>query len=164
MAKAHFLAVLFTLLTLAGSLSADEVDDLLSLIDKNAYSVHVTARVIHQKDVSLWDMEVTKMTISGRTVTVRLSGDNLLVTAELTPYKQTDDSILLVAQGQVWLTTPGEEAVKYSSAIQSLPIEAGDKVYFYPLGVSKKDKAPPFSIELEIQVTPYEIAVQKEKK
>lgn len=164
MAKKHFLAILLVLGLTAFCLPADEVDDLLSLINKNAYSVHVIARVIQKNNVSLWDMEINKLTISGKTITVRMSGNNLIVTAELTPYKQSDNSILLVAQGQVWLTPPGEEAVKYTSAIQSLPIKAGDKVYFYPLGVSKKEKEQPFSIELEIMVSPYEVIVQKEKK
>ena len=164
MAKKHFLIIMIILGLTAYFLPADEVDDLLSLINKNAYTVHVVARVIQKSNVSLWDMEVNKLTISGKTITVRLSGKNLTVTAELTPYKQSDSSILLVAQGQVWLTPPGEEAVKYTSAIQSLPIKAGDKVYFYPLGVSKKEKEPPFSIELEIMVSPYEVVIQKEKK
>ncbi|TFG63991.1 MAG: hypothetical protein E4H36_04180 [Spirochaetales bacterium] len=161
--KIFFVFLILVFLSIL-SLPADEISDLLKLLDNNAYSVHVIARVIQQNDVSVWDMEITKLTISGKTITVRLNGDNLRATAELTPYKQSDNSILLVAQGQVWITSPGDQNAKYSSTIQSLPIRAGDKVYFYPLGVSKKEKEPPFSIELEIQVTPYEVAVQKGKQ
>ena len=157
------LALIFgIILTLGYAGAAEDLEDILEAVDEKIYSVHIHARVYESGEISTWDMEVKKFTIAGKKVTVRLEGENVLVVADLTPYIQSDDTVLLVAQGEVWITTPQDEQVKYSSVIKSLPIEYGDKVYFYPLGVGKIKDA--FIIELEIEVNPYRTVARKGKR
>lgn len=134
---------------------AEDIDDLLRLLEQNVYKVHIKARVIDQGDVSIWNMDISKITISGKTVNVKLNGDNVVVYANITPYKEDEDSLLLVAQGQVWIKQKDSNEVTYSSTIKSLPVTAGEKVLFYPLGVSSSEDPNFFIIELEIQVLPY---------
>ncbi|MEW5817532.1 MAG: hypothetical protein AB1798_19305, partial [Spirochaetota bacterium] len=83
-------------------------------------------------------------------------GENILVYANITPYSEDDDTIMLVAQGQVWISSKDNNSVKYLSTMKSLPVTPGEKILFLPLGVSKEAKDQPFTIELEIQVTPYQ--------
>ncbi|MFP4562675.1 MAG: hypothetical protein ACLFRY_05115 [Spirochaetia bacterium] len=147
---------------LASAVFADDLEDILEAVDEDIYSVHIHARVYESGEISTWNMDVKKFTIAGKKVIVKLEGENVLVVAELTPYLQSDDSILLVAQGEVWITTPQDEQIKYSSVIKSLPIQYGDKVYFYPLGVGKIKDA--FIIELEIEVNPYRTVARNGKR
>jgi hypothetical protein len=134
---------------------AEDVDDLLRLLEQNIYDVHIKARVVDQGNVSVWNMDISKLTISGKTVNVKLNGNNIVVYANITPYKEDNDSILLVAQGQVWIKSKESNEVTYSSTIKSMPITTGEKVLFYPLGVTSSDDPNFFIIELEIQVLPY---------
>ncbi len=137
------------------SLFAEEIEDIIRKLEESALQVHITARVKQKDNVSVWHMYISKVTISGKTVNVKLSGDDILVYANITPYTKGKNSILLVAQGQVWLTSPNSKKVEYTSTIKSLPITAGEKVLFYPLGVAAPSDSNHFLIELEIQVTPY---------
>lgn len=137
------------------TLFAEDLSDVLHLLKDNVFAVNVIGRIYDSGEVSSWEMEVAKYTISGRKVSLRLEGDELVVIADITPYMDEEDGVLLVAQGQVWIKSPGEEVVKYSSAMKSLPIKLGDKVYFYPLGISRDYDAEMFILELEIQVLPY---------
>jgi hypothetical protein len=156
--------VLILGILLAGAAAGftEDLEEILEAVDENIYSVHIHARVYESGEISTWDMDVKKFTIAGKKVTVKLEGENVLVVAELTPYVQSDDTVLLVAQGEVWITTPQDEQIKYSSVIKSLPIKHGDKVYFYPLGVGKIKDA--FIIELEIEVNPYRTVARKGKR
>lgn len=160
MKRIALFAALFSYFILPGH--TEDIEDIIGIVNKNVYSVNIHARVYESGEISSWDMEVKKFTIAGKKVTVKLQGENILVTADLTPYVQSNDTVLLVAQGEVWITTPQDEEVKYSSVIKSLPIEYGDKVYFYPLGVGKIKDA--FIIELEIQVYPYKAVASNGKK
>ena len=137
-------------------LSGDEdLQELLDLIQDNAFKINIHARVIENSQVSVWNMEVSRLTISGKTVNVKLTADNIIVIAHITPYIEADEQITLIAQGQVYLSKPGEKNVQYMSTVKSLPVSLGDSVLFYPLGISEKEKKGQFTIELEIQVLPY---------
>ena len=128
------------------------VKELLS----NALQIKIVARVLPHNEKPIWDMDITKLTVPGRSVAVQLVGNNIQIFAIFTPYKQPDDTLLLVAQGQIWLTEPPENEVKYLSTFRSIPITLGEKILFFPLGLTseivKKDY---FNIELEIQIVPY---------
>jgi hypothetical protein len=66
--------------------------------------------------------------------------------------------VLLLSQGQVWFTEPPEKEAKYFSTFYSIPVAYGEKVLYFPLGVS--DAAAKgqgfFNIELEIVIVPYQ--------
>ena len=135
---------------------SDELEDLLQLIQKNAFKININARVIEDDTVSVWNMEVSRLTIAGKTVNVKLTDENIIVIAHITPYVDKADSITLIAQGQVYLSNPESKNVQYMSTVKSLPVSLGEKVLFYPLGYSKGKKSDQFVIELEIQVLPYQ--------
>ncbi|MFP3958619.1 MAG: hypothetical protein ACLFM6_00620 [Spirochaetaceae bacterium] len=148
--------------------NGDTLDEALRELADRALDVHITARITEAGgEESVWDMEVTRVTISGRAVTVRLDGSNVTVVATFTPYTQSDDSILLVAQGQTWVSRGDDEReVSYQTALESMPIELGEPVVFLPLGGNAltmdvedpdwtSEETSSFNIELEVTVAPY---------
>lgn len=160
----RFLAIVLLSFLSASYASTEDLNDLLHLLQDNVFSVNVIGRIYDGGEVSSWEMEVAKYTISGRSVSLRLEGKNLVVIADITPYVDDEEGILLVAQGQVWVDEPGEELVKYSSTMKSLPIQLGDKVFFYPLGISQDYESEMFILELEIQILPYKNIARSQKE
>jgi hypothetical protein len=137
----------------------DPKEALQQLLSK-ALSVTISARILPsdtQEDTPIWNAESTKLTIPGRSIKVRLDGDNVRIYLICTPYLQEDGEMLLVAQGQVWLTQPTDKEVKYSSTFYSIPVSYGEKVLFFPLGLANAEEQNKdfFNIELEIKIVPY---------
>ena len=156
----RFLTALTLLIISVIPLTAQEdINDILKLVQENAFRIIITARVIANNEVSVWNMEVSRLTISGKTVNVKLTDENIIVIAYITPYLEEDDSITLMAQGHVYLSNSKKGGVQYVSSVKSLPIELGETVLFYPLGIpedkNKNKENDHFIIELEIQVLPY---------
>jgi hypothetical protein len=155
--------VIFGLLSfLALPLEAQEQAETLDLLNDKALSIHITARITHNDEETVWDMELTRVTISGRTVTVRLDGSNIVVIASFTPYREDEDSVLLVAQGQTWISDDDPETdVQYRTSFKSLPISLGEPAVFLPLGSTPldvtldSDATGSFNIELEVTVERY---------
>ena len=149
-----------------GGSSADgleTIDEALRELADSAMGVHITARITQGSEQTVWNMDVTRVTISGRAVTVRLDGSNVTVVAKFTPYRDSGDSILLVAQGQTWISRDGtEEAVDYQTAFESMPIQLGETVVFLPLGDNEltmdveTEESTTLNIELEVTVVPYD--------
>lgn len=140
--------------------AVDPKEALQQLLSK-ALSVTISARVLPsdtQGETPIWNAESTKLTIPGRSIKVRLDGDNVRIYLLCTPYLQEDGEVLLVAQGQVWLTEPTDREVKYSSTFYSIPLSFGEKVLFFPLGLSSAEAQSRdyYNIELEIKIVPYE--------
>jgi len=150
----------------AESAAADDVDDLLELFGDEALHVSIDARVVEDGERTIWNMELTRVTISGRSVQVRLDGDNIIVRARFTPYRN-NESLLLVAQGQTWLKVAGSDELRYETAFETVPIELGETVVFYPLGQENvtmdvdTKRYGTINLELEITVVPYFQAVEK---
>jgi hypothetical protein len=141
----------------------ETIDEALRELADSAMGVHITARITQGSEQTVWNMDVTRVTISGRAVTVRLDGSNVTVVAKFTPYRDSGDSILLVAQGQTWISRDGtEEAVDYQTAFESMPIQLGETVVFLPLGDNEltmdveTEESTTLNIELEVTVVPYD--------
>ena len=150
--------LLFFISLSAGAVDLDEI--LQALLDQ-ALTVRIIARVTQNGHETVQSYELTQVTISGRGVRLRLEGGNLTIVAEFTPYEESDDSILLVAEGQIWLTGGPEEAVQYRTSLRSVPMTLGERVVFYPLGRSTLDmdleseSDDALNIELEVEVASY---------
>jgi hypothetical protein len=139
---------------------SDPKEALQQLLSK-ALTVTISARVLppeSQEDTPVWNAESTKLTIPGRSIKVRLDGDNVRIYLICTPYVQDSGEVLLLAQGQVWLTEPTEKEATYYSTFYSIPVSFGEKVLFFPLGLADAEKQQKdfFNIELEIKIVPYE--------
>lgn len=165
MTRAKAIALILLLFTVA-TVGAIELDDILKAILDQALTVSIVARVTENGRETVHSYELTQVTVSGRAVRLRLEGGNLTIIAEFTPYENEDSSILLIAEGQIWLTTADDEVVQYRTALKSIPIELGDTVFFYPLGRSTLDvdlgeisdsngDEEQLNIELQVQVEPY---------
>jgi hypothetical protein len=155
--------IIGVLLILAcGSVGAVELDDILQALLDQALTVTITARVVENGRETIQSYELTRVTISGRAVRLRLEGGNLTIIAEFTPYEE-EDGILLVAEGQILLRTPNDEEVQYMTSLRSVPLAVGERAVFYPLGKSTFDVGigdepnEPLNIELEVEVAPYEV-------
>lgn len=143
------------------SASAVELEDILQALLDQALTVTITVRLTQDGRDTVQSYELTRITISGRAVRLRLEGGNLTIVAEFTPYEDRNNSILLIAEGQVWLRTPGQEEVQYRTSFGSVPLELGESAFFYPLGVASLDmdveneRSGQLNIELEVQIEPY---------
>jgi hypothetical protein len=138
----------------------DPKEALQELLSK-ALTVTVSARVLPpdaQEEAPVWNAESTKLTLPGRSIKVRLDGDNVRIYLTCTPYLQDNGEVLLLAQGQVWFTEPQDKENRYFSTFYSIPVTFGEKVLFFPLGLSNADAQQKdfFNIEVEIKIVPYE--------
>jgi hypothetical protein len=138
----------------------DPKEALQELLSK-ALSVTISARVVPpsaDQGTPVWNAESTKLTLPGRSIKVRLDGENVRIYLVCTPYLQEDGEVLLLAQGQIWLTEPTDKENKYYNTFYTIPVSFGEKVLFFPLGISDADNQDKkfFNIELEIKIVPYE--------
>jgi hypothetical protein len=132
-----------------------ENEDLESLIDE-ALQLQITAKVLPPDQQPVWNSRSKKVTIPGRSVAVRLVGDNIRIDVVFTPYQEEGGTLLLVAQGQVWFSEAPDAKTTYLTTIQSIPVSWGEKVLFFPLGLSSElSKASTFNIQLEVEIYPY---------
>ncbi|MBN2552419.1 MAG: hypothetical protein JXB06_06600 [Spirochaetales bacterium] len=161
MIRRFLLPALFLLcLVSAGAQDGDlerffQDEDLESLIDK-ALQLQITAKVLPQDQQPVWNTQSKKITIPGRSVAVRLVGDNIRIDVVFTPYQEESGTLLLVAQGQVWFSEAPDAKTTYLTTIQSIPVSWGEKVLFFPLGFSKElANTQTFNIQLEVEIYPY---------
>jgi hypothetical protein len=158
-------ALALVLLPLAlGWAAAQELDfeelfndpKLESLIDQ-ALQLNITAKVLPPGEAVAWNSASRKVTLPGRSVAVRLVGQNIRIDVVFTPYQKENGAVLLVAQGQVWLSEAPEKKTRYLTTIQSIPVSWGEKVLFFPLGLSSELPADQktFAIQLEVEILPY---------
>jgi hypothetical protein len=137
------------------------LNDLLA----NALEVHVSARILPSDAGPIWNAESTRLTLPGRPIKVRMDGDNVRIYLICTPYVEESGEVLLLAQGQVWLSQPPEKEVKYFNTFSSIPVSFGEKVLYFPLGLATASADPEsdfFNIEVEIKVVPYDAAARAE--
>ncbi len=129
-----------------------DINDALRYLEKNALNIEIITRVVDDKGSVVWNTEMSRITISGKSVKVKLSGVNILVITDITPYIMNDSTILLVSQGEVWVGSSDSDEMVHYSTIKSLPVNPGESVLFFPLGVVKTSETKIYNIELEIQV------------
>jgi hypothetical protein len=127
------------------------VEDLLQQV----LYLEFEARLLSGNGELLWKMENKAHTISGRTVDIRLEGGNVLAISRLTPYIQGDDTVLLVAQGEVWYNRNNPRDVEYYTGMTSIPIALGEGAIFFPLGIHDQPDQSAYIIEIEITVDRY---------
>lgn len=142
----------FLLFATAALYSQENASDIITAMKDRAVVLQLTARIVEREVEETWNSATSKVTIPGRPVTLKLVGANVVVAAQFTPYKKEDGSIILVAQGQVWVSTKSEGMLYYTS-MQTIPIEYGERVYFFPLGQKKDDRGA--RIEVQLVLSPY---------
>ncbi|TVR00879.1 MAG: hypothetical protein EA403_11255 [Spirochaetaceae bacterium] len=151
-------AALFLAVT-AGA-AANDLEEAMRLLAEQALSVHIVARITENGEVTMWNMEVSRVTISGRAVSVRLDGSNVVVQVQFTPIQEESDRLVLVARGETWVTVDPSD-VQYRTTFSTMPITLGEPVVFFPLGARAEIDATngnPFNIEIEVRVVPFRTA------
>jgi hypothetical protein len=124
---------------------------------ERAVVLNIVARIVESGDEEIWNSNNSKVTILGKPVSLKLIGENVVVYVQFTPYQRENGRSLLVAQGQIWINVPNE-GVRYQTTLQSIPMEFGEQIYFFPLG--KVGSANEARIEIQLELHPYtEIAV-----
>jgi hypothetical protein len=140
------------LIFIYSSLYSVNVNDALRHLENRAINIKIITRIVDEQGNSIWDTEMSRITISGKSVKVKLSGVNILVITDITPYIQNDSTILLVSQGEVWIGSSDSDEMNHYSTIKSLPVNSGESVLFFPLGVIQSVDTLIYNIVLEIQV------------
>ena len=149
----RFLYPVLLFLSLSSVFGVD-VNDALKYLENNALNIEIITRIVDEQGITVWDAEMSRITISGKSVKVKLQGVNILVITDITPYIRNDSTVLLVSQGEVWIGSPESEEMNHYSTIKSLPVSMGESLMFFPLGVIKTMDKKIYNIELEIQVNP----------
>ncbi|MDR2633489.1 MAG: hypothetical protein LBC51_07695 [Treponema sp.] len=143
-----------SLLFLATGGAAQELslEELLPGLKERAVVLDIIARVVEKNQEEVWNSFNSKVTIPGKPVSLKLVGTNILVVVQFTPYLRGDGNNFLVAQGQIWIDIPNQ-GIHYQTTIQTIPLEFGEQIYFFPLGsVDSQDEA---RIEIQLELHPY---------
>jgi hypothetical protein len=138
------------------ALSAQEVpslEELLPGLKERAIIMDIVARIVEQDQEVVWNTENSRVTIPGRPVGLKLVGANIVVAVQFTPYFRRNGNNILVAQGQIWLDVPNQ-GISYHTTMQTIPLEFGEQIYFFPLGQTKsRDEMS--RIEIQLVLHPY---------
>ena len=118
---------------------------------ERAVMMRIVSRIVEQNQQVVWDSENDRLTFPGRPVGLRLVGSDVVVAVQFT-FLQPDGQPILVALGQSWINIPGE-GISYHTTMQTIPLEFGERVYFFPLGsMEAQDEA---RIEIQLVLEPY---------
>ena len=149
-------AVLLLALFLLIRATADDVEKLLDFISDKDLSVHIELSLLDKDHEISWDAESTHITVIGRSVNLRLVASELVIDAYITPFGELGKNLVLVANGEIWFSDPGNgNGIRYETFIKSLPIDSGEKVIFFPLGVAVDSDTNIYTIQVEISVQPH---------
>jgi hypothetical protein len=96
-----------------------------------------------------WEVQSVKYTVPGTPVPFKFVGANVAILIQVTPFSRQDArGLVLVAQGQVWVHNK-EGGISYRTTINTLSVNYGETVLFFPLGLDSTGKSP---LRLEISV------------
>ena len=115
----------------------------------------MVARVLEQNNLVVWDSSSSKVSIPGRAVRVKLTGENILIVTHLTPYQKDSLSYILIAQAEVWIKSVNPDSVRYFSTFRTLQVPIGEKIYFFPFGMDTEGNEPSYYLQMEIEINPY---------
>ena len=138
----------------AAALSGDSLfQGIFPQLMRSALVMDINARIVEQNQTVIWNESHQKTIMPGRPVGIKLVGANLVVVAQFTPYIRRGLQKFLVAQGQIWMEIPNQ-GIRYYTSMQTIPLEFGEPVYFFPLGPRKDEDAA--CIEVMLTLRPYE--------
>lgn len=102
---------------------------------------------------SVSDSRVNHVTFAGKPVALNINGGNFKASILLTLYHQESGSLVLLTQSRVVST--GEEKRALATA-KSIPVELGEKILFFPLGMLSKLDNGSYNCILELQVSQHQ--------
>jgi hypothetical protein len=135
------LSALFAVATSAVIAQEFSLEELVPGLKEQAVKMAIVARVVEQDQEEVWNSVNSKVTIPGRPVGMKLVGNNIVVAVQFTPYRQRNGRNILVAQGQIWIDVPNQ-GIHYQTTMETIPLEYGEQIYFFPLGSGKNPNEP----------------------
>jgi hypothetical protein len=157
----RFLPAVSVFLVFAASAAAQEfsLEELLPGLKDRAVVLDIIARVVEKNQEEVWNSVNSKVTIPGRPVGLKLVGANIVIVVQFTPYLRENGNNVLVAQGQIWVDIPNQ-GIRYQTTLQTIPLEFGEPIYFFPLGSVPGEKTENEArIEIQLQMYPYTAVV-----
>jgi hypothetical protein len=129
--------------------------ELLPGFKERAVVLDIVARIVERDQQEVWNSFNSKVTIPGRPVGLKLVGTNIVIAVQFTPYLKPNGNNVLVAQGQIWVNVP-DKGIHYQTTMQTIPLEFGEQIYFFPLGGF--DSQGESRIEIQLELHPYNAA------
>jgi hypothetical protein len=128
-----------------------------------AVAMDIDVKVLDESQAEILAQSERKTTRPGSPVGIQLVGSNLVVVVQFTPLIRRSSGNVLVTQGQIWIGNPQdpERGVSHYTSIQTIPMEFGEPIYFFPLGQAQQSGP---SIEIIITVNPYNETVINEEE
>ena len=158
--KAFFSGLIFFIIT-GSSLFAQQSEQSIETLLKEALSLHIHAMLSQNQENVLWESEVVKLTIPGRPVTLHLQNEQAKLSVHFTPYRKTEGGLILIAQSEIWLVKNNEEengnqGIRYYTSMKSIPLDYGEQVLFFPLGkMDNLNNPEKLHIEMAVLISPY---------
>ena len=100
------------------------------------------------------DHKAQHKVVSGRPVTLNINGGNFKAAVRFTLYNRNADNLLLLAQSTIAFIKDGHRQML--STVKSIPIKAGEKVLFFPMGVLNDGEKSGYNCMLEMEVSKYQ--------
>ncbi|MCL2602368.1 MAG: hypothetical protein FWD91_06105 [Treponema sp.] len=116
---------------------------------ERAVVLRIVSRVEENEKV-VWNAEMSRVTLPGRPVGMRLVGDNVVVAVQFTPVLRPEGQHILVAQGQIWINVPGQ-GMSYHTTLQTIPLNFHEEVFFFPLGSLQAENEALIEIQLVVE-------------
>jgi hypothetical protein len=140
----------------AGFGQEPSLEELLPGLRERAVVLEIISRVVDRNQQIVWNSVNSKVTFPGRPVRINMVGTNVVMTLQFTLFFRPGspgNSNVLVAQGQIWVDVP-DEGIRYQTTLQTIPIEVGEPIFFFPLGSPNSPEET--RIELQLEIWPYE--------
>jgi hypothetical protein len=166
--RLFFLLLGFSFLKLFAQES--ELDNNTLKVFKAILRLDISVRLVAENEKEIWSTNGSKYTIPGKAVTIKIEGNNIKLYGTFTPYYDAQSNLILLAQGQIFISNPASKELSYFSYFKTIYATFGEKVVFFPLGfsgglkhpdspkvsdASKKDQEAMSNIEIEIKISPY---------
>ncbi|MDR1178001.1 MAG: hypothetical protein LBK64_04165 [Spirochaetaceae bacterium] len=147
-------AFLFTAFLGRGQLYAQDqrLEEFFPGLTRRTIVFTISPGIEEQNQEVVWNEAISKITLPGRPVSIKIVGRNIVVEVLFTPYVGRRGEKLLTAQSQVWIEVPGE-GVRYQTTMRTMPFDFSEKILFFPLGSERNGQNARIVIQLEL--TPY---------
>jgi hypothetical protein len=136
----------------AGIGQETSLEELLPELKERAVVLDIISRVVEENQEVVWNSVNSKVTIPGRPVGIKIVGANVVMALQFTPFLRRGGNSVLLVQGQIWVDIPGE-GMHYQTTLQTMPIDFGEPLFFFPLGSPNSPRET--RIELQLEIRPY---------
>lgn len=132
---------------------ADEVID-VETSDSQKFNMSIDLKVKDGTEQVVSDQQVQHLAVSGKPVTLKITGGNFKAAVRLTLYHIAEEKLLLLTQSSIALLQEGKRQVL--SAVKAMPIKEGEKVLFFPLGFIPNAEKTGYNCMLEMDISKYQ--------